>query len=100
ALTPLASLLPSGVICAANLAGATFGPIAVFVTIGMTSITLVNPIATIAVMMPYRSALRPAVFGRKRKNVVSAGASHFADLEPATAVPVAAFSREPSAIGR
>lgn len=97
ALTPLASLLPSGLMCGANLVGTSFGPISVFVTIGMTSITLVNPIATIAIIKPYRHALLAVVFGRKSKNAVSAASSHFEGLDPATTIAVNAGTRGPSA---
>ncbi|KAH7704132.1 hypothetical protein AAVH_28687, partial [Aphelenchoides avenae] len=96
ALTPLASLLPSGVMCAANLVGASFGPISAFMTVAMTSITLVNPIATIAIMKPYRGTLLAAAFGRKWKNPASAPNSTFEGLDPATAVAGGTGTREPS----
>lgn len=95
-INPLASLLPSGLMCAANVVGLSFGPVSAFITIGMTSITLVNPIATIAVMKPYRGTLLAAAFGRKWKSPVSAPNSNFEGLDPATAIAAGTGTREPS----
>lgn len=41
----------------ASALGTVLGPVTAFFTIGMTVITLVNPIATILLVRPYRSAV-------------------------------------------
>lgn len=57
ALTPLISLVPTIFMVGCTVLRFDMGQVTMFLTIAMTSITLLNPIATVILVRPYRQAV-------------------------------------------
>lgn len=60
ALTPLVSLVPTIFMVGCTVLRFDIGQVTMFLTIAMTSITLMNPIATVTLVRPYRRAVNRA----------------------------------------
>ncbi|KAH7710580.1 Protein Y9C9A.5 [Aphelenchoides avenae] len=57
AITPLMGIIPTGIMISSAALGIKNGPISAYMSIGMTVITLANPIVTIWFVRPYRDGL-------------------------------------------
>lgn len=69
AITPLFSIVPNVVMITADVLEMHLGPITAHLSIGMTIITLANPITAIYFIRPYREGLLEMLRIRKQVKV-------------------------------
>ncbi|KAH7722480.1 hypothetical protein AAVH_10006 [Aphelenchoides avenae] len=70
AVTPLLGIIPTGIMISTAALGINNGPISAYMSIGMTIITLVNPLVAILFIRPYRNGFLRLLHIRRKYTVV------------------------------
>ena len=69
AVTPLLGIIPTGIMISTAALGINNGPISAYMSIGMTIITLVNPLVAIFFIRPYRNGFIRLLHIRRKSHV-------------------------------